>query len=182
MPSLRSPVQRAGASNPDLLSYPAVQLFVERARAVEPEFELNKPVRSELLGMNSQISVVDPASGRHHPLVSGLFSTVFGAVGPIGVEGISVRHNRVLAILGLNSRLFDSIDCSTQPPDCPAVADAAVHQSGQLISVSEKGTWRPVAPLGRLTSTSSPSVLPKIQTRNTRRIRSVSWRPIMGPS
>src|SRR5450432_979834 len=40
------------------------------------------------IGLSSQISVVDATTGAHHPLVSGLFSSVFGAVGPIGVEGI----------------------------------------------------------------------------------------------
>jgi hypothetical protein len=100
------------------------------------------------IGTSSQISVVDARTGAHHPLVSGLFSSIFGAVGPIGVEGISVHHDRVLAILGLNSRLFNLIDCSTQPPDCPAVRDAALAESGQLISVSENGRWRPVAPVG----------------------------------
>jgi hypothetical protein len=80
--------------------------------------------------------------------VSGLFSSIFGAVGPIGVEGISVRGEKVLAILGLNSRLFESIDCGAQPPDCATVKAAAVDESGHLISVSEKGTWRPVASVG----------------------------------
>jgi hypothetical protein len=106
------------------------------------------PYGPNCIGLNSQISVVDPSSGGHHSLVSGLFSTVFGAVGPIGVEGISVRHNEVLAILGLNSRLFESIDCSAQPPDCPMVKAAAIAQSGHLISISERGTWRPVASVG----------------------------------
>jgi hypothetical protein len=101
------------------------------------------------VGLNSQISAVDPNTGRHHPLVSGLFSTIFGAVGPIGIEGISIRHGSVMAILGLNSLVFpDSIDCSQQPPDCAAVLDAARHQSGHLISVSENGTWRSVASVG----------------------------------
>jgi hypothetical protein len=69
-------------------------------------------------------------------------------VGPIGIEGISVRRDKVLAILGLNSRLFESIDCGAQPPDCAAVKAAAVGQAGHLISVSEKGTWRSVASVG----------------------------------
>jgi hypothetical protein len=63
-----------------------------------------------------------------------LFSTIFGAVGPIGVEGLSIRGDKVLAILGLNSRLFESIDCSSQPPDCSTVKAAALAQSGHLIS------------------------------------------------
>jgi len=106
------------------------------------------PYGPNCIGLSSQISVVDPSGGAHHPLVSGLFSSVFGAVGPIGVEGISVRHEKVLAILGLNSRLFESIECGPQPPDCAAVKAAAVGQSGHLISVSAKGTWRPVASVG----------------------------------
>src|SRR5579859_430141 len=60
------------------------------------------PYGPNCIGLTSQISVVDTTTGAHHPLVSGLFSTIFGAVGPIGVEGISVRHEKVLAILGLN--------------------------------------------------------------------------------
>jgi hypothetical protein len=106
------------------------------------------PYGPNCIGLSSQISLVDPSGGAHHPLVSGLFSSVFGAVGPIGVEGISVRHENVLAILGLNSRLFESIDCGAQPPDCATVKATAVGQSGHVISVSEKGTWRPVASVG----------------------------------
>ena len=106
------------------------------------------PYGPNCIGLSSQISVVDARTGAHHPLVSRLFSSVFGAVGPIGVEGISVRHEKVLAILGLNSRLFESIDCSAQPPDCATVKAAAVAESGHLISVSENGRWRPVASVG----------------------------------
>jgi hypothetical protein len=106
------------------------------------------PYGPNCLGLNSQISVVDPTTGTHHPLVSGLFSTIFGAVGPIGVEGLSLRDDKVLAILGLNSRLFESIDCSTQPPDCSTVKAAALAQSGHLISVSVNGKWRSIASVG----------------------------------
>jgi hypothetical protein len=101
------------------------------------------------IGANSQISVIDARTGEHHILVSGLFSTIFGAVGPIGVEGISVRDDKVPAILGLNSRLFDSIDCSSQPPDCATVKAIAKAESGELISVSEDGTWRPTGGTSR---------------------------------
>jgi hypothetical protein len=107
------------------------------------------PYGPNCIGLTSQISVVDPTTGRHHPLVAGLFSSILGAVGPIGVEGISVRNNQVLAVLGQNERLFDSIDCRAQPPDCATVKDAAVHESGYLLSVAENGTWRPVAPVGK---------------------------------
>src|SRR5439155_11415059 len=106
------------------------------------------PYGPNCIGLSSQISVVDARTGAHQPLVSGLFSSIFGAVGPIGIEGISVRHEKVLAILGLNSRLFESIDCSSQPPDCAAVKAAAVAESGHLISVSENGRWRSVSSVG----------------------------------
>jgi hypothetical protein len=108
------------------------------------------PYGPNCIGLTSQISVVDARTGAHHPLVSGLFSSIFGAVGPIGVEGISVRHEKVLAILGLNRRLFESIDCSahTRPPDCATVKAAAKAEAGHLISVSENGQWRPVASVG----------------------------------
>lgn len=106
------------------------------------------PYGPNCIGLSSQISVVDPSSGRHHPLVSGLFSSIFGAVGPIGVEGLSMQNDRVLAILGLNSRLFEAIDCRTQPPDCPKVKARARAESGHLISVSDNGSWRPVASVG----------------------------------
>jgi hypothetical protein len=106
------------------------------------------PYGPNCIGLSSQISVVDPNHGTHHPLITGLFSSVLGAVGPIGVEGISIRHGNVLAILGQNSRLFESIDCSVQPPDCPTVKSAALGQSGHLISVSDNGSWRSVASVG----------------------------------
>src|SRR5579871_6046001 len=56
---------------------------------------ISSPYGPNCVGITSQISVVDPNTGGHHPLVSGLFSTIFGAVGPIGVEGLSIQHDRV---------------------------------------------------------------------------------------
>src|SRR5690242_19606252 len=36
------------------------------------------PYGPNCVGLSSQISVVDPGTGAHHSLISGLFSTIFG--------------------------------------------------------------------------------------------------------
>jgi hypothetical protein len=99
------------------------------------------------VGLSSQISVVDPRTGNHHPLVSGLFSS--GGAEVIGVDGIAVRGGKVLAILGEYPQAFAAITCGpTMPPDCAAVKAAAVAQAGHLISVAHDGTWRSLASVG----------------------------------
>jgi hypothetical protein len=104
---------------------------------------------SECIGLSSQISVVDPRTGTHHPLVSGLFSTLLGGAETLGVDGIAVRDGQVLAILGEYPQRFADIACGPpMPPDCATVKAAAIAQAGHLISVARNGTWRSLASVG----------------------------------
>jgi hypothetical protein len=107
------------------------------------------PEGSNCVGLSSRISVVDPGTGHHHPLVSGLFSASMGEAETIGVSGIAVRGGEVLAVLGAYPQAFGQITCGpTAPPDCAAVKAGAVAQAGHLISVAPDGTWRSLASVG----------------------------------
>src|SRR5439155_8324090 len=51
VPSLASPDPRATLPPADLLAYPAVRLFVDRARAVQPDFALSSANASSVAGI-----------------------------------------------------------------------------------------------------------------------------------
>jgi hypothetical protein len=106
------------------------------------------------IGMSSQISKIDLASGAHTAIVSGLFSSL--TLGVVGVDGVAVQMGRrpgsttgkLFAILGLSPQPYDDWSCSNQPADCSAVLAAARAQAGQLIEFTTSGTWKPVAGVG----------------------------------
>jgi hypothetical protein len=101
------------------------------------------------VGLSSQISIVNPRTGQHHALVSGLLSAVAFGNEALGVDGISVRDDKVLAIMAEYPQAFTSLNCAApMPPDCPAVKAAAIAQAGRLISVSRNGRWRALASVG----------------------------------
>ena len=101
------------------------------------------------IGLTSQISEVDPRTGSHHPLISGLFSSLLGGTESLGVDGIAVRGDKVLAIFGEYPQQFASINCAPpMPADCAAVKAAALAQAGYLISVDHNGKSKALASVG----------------------------------
>jgi hypothetical protein len=88
------------------------------------------------VGNTSQISWVNTKTGKHTPLVTGLYSLSLGQE-TIGVSGLSVRNGRIYAQIGTTSREL--------PPDIPI----AQQQAGHLISVNPRtGKWVDVASVG----------------------------------
>src|SRR5437660_12508218 len=75
-------------------------LVAEAGHGGDVCMQVGPPFGTNCLGLTSQISVVNPRTGQHHALVSGLFSSVLGGSEAIGVDGISVRGGRTLGILG----------------------------------------------------------------------------------
>jgi hypothetical protein len=98
------------------------------------------------VGFTSQISLVNLADGRHRPLVSNLFSVVDPvANGALGVDGLSVNEDRVLAIIAAAPQWFVGF-CITA--ECQAIINTADTQAGRLISVSRNGSWHAIASVG----------------------------------
>jgi len=102
------------------------------------------------IGTTAQISRVDLPDGAHRPLISGLFSSLLGGAETLGVSGIAVRGDKVLAIMGEYPQQFTSINCgSGMPADCAAVKAKALAEAGQLISVeSHTGQMTTLAGVG----------------------------------
>src|SRR5207302_2004461 len=55
VPSLPSPDPRATLAPADLLAYPAVQLFVERAQAIQPDFALRPAASASVAGICARL-------------------------------------------------------------------------------------------------------------------------------
>src|SRR5438445_10524415 len=86
-------------------------------------------------GDSSRISWVNTTTGAHTALVTGLFSVSLGPEGVLGVSGLSVSADRILAQIG------------STPSENPGVA-IGQQQAGRLISVRANGTWTSFAPIG----------------------------------
>jgi hypothetical protein len=103
-------------------------------------------------GTSSQISVINVATGGHTPIVSGLFSvlTPDGGGSVLGLSGLSVQGGRLLAVLGENPRAepLASASCTGLPADCADVLDTARDQAGQLLKVSQGGSFNLLAGVG----------------------------------
>jgi hypothetical protein len=100
------------------------------------------------VGTSGQISVISRATGSHTPLVSGLFSAREPEGGSIGVDGLSSRGGRLLAIMGAFPQAFDGASCAGQPADCPQVLATARAQAGQLLGVRASGKVKAIAGVG----------------------------------
>src|SRR5712691_5490547 len=103
-------------------------------------------------GRTSQISWVNTATGMHTPLVDHHFSVAeFRGPGPgeaLGVDGISARDGKLMAILGVFPQAFGAYQCAPGDAECAADVDAAKKQAGALLSVKASGSWRKVAGVG----------------------------------
>jgi hypothetical protein len=103
-------------------------------------------------GRSSQISWVNTAAGTHTPLVDHLFSVAeFRGSGPgeaLGVDGISARDGRLMAIEGVFPQAFANFTCAPGDAGCAADVAAAKNQAGALLAVRSNGSWRKVAGVG----------------------------------
>jgi len=103
-------------------------------------------------GRTSQISWVNIANQTHTPLVDHLFSAAefFNpAEGEaLGVDGISARDGKLMAILGVFPQAFANYQCAAGDAECAADVDAAKNEAGALLSVRSNGSWRKVAGVG----------------------------------
>jgi hypothetical protein len=103
-------------------------------------------------GRTSQISWVNMANKTHTPLVDHLFSAAeffdptHGEA--LGVDGISARDGRLMAILGVFPQAFANYQCAAGDAECTADVDAAKKEAGALLSVKASGSWRKVAGVG----------------------------------
>jgi hypothetical protein len=84
-------------------------------------------------GNSSRISWV--SNGHPAPFVTGLFSLDLGPEGVLGVSGVSVSEDRILAQIG------------STPFETPGVA-IGQQQAGRLISARTNGKWSTVAKVG----------------------------------
>src|ERR1700716_2981162 len=103
-------------------------------------------------GRTSQISRVNMANKPHTPFVDPLFSAAeffdpsHGEA--LGVDGLSARDGKLMAILGVFPQAFAEYQCAAGDAECAADVDAAKKQAGALISVRSNGSWRKVAGVG----------------------------------
>ena len=100
------------------------------------------------IGLSSQISTVDPATGTHTPLVTGLYSRSVPTQGITGVDGISTDGGRLEGVLTSYPQELDGLNCTGQPADCTDVLAASRAQAGRLIAFTPAGTFRTLAGVG----------------------------------
>src|SRR2546428_2729325 len=103
-------------------------------------------------GRTSQISWVNIANQPHTPLAAPL-SAAAGFSTPaegeaLGVDGISARDGKLMAILGVFPQAFANYQCAAGDAECAADVDAAKKEAGALLSVRSNGSWRKVAGVG----------------------------------
>ena len=103
-------------------------------------------------GRTSKISWVNTTTKAHTPLVDHLFSVAeFRGPGPgeaLGVDGISARDGRLMAIEGAFPQAFAGYTCRPGDAECAADLAAAKNEAGALLSVKADGSWRKVAGVG----------------------------------
>ena len=103
-------------------------------------------------GRTSQISWVNTANGTHTPLVDHLFSVAeFRGPGPgeaLGVDGISARDRKLMAIVGVFPQAFENYPCAAGDSGCAADVAAATNEAGALLAVRSNGSWHKVAGVG----------------------------------
>jgi hypothetical protein len=108
------------------------------------------------LGTTSQISRVDPKTGAHRAVVTGLYSRSVVNEGITGVDGLAALGGRLVATMTAYPEELDGFSCASLPADCATVLSAARAQAGQLISFTPAGTWKALAGSARATSTGRP--------------------------
>lgn len=102
-------------------------------------------------GLTSQVSQVNPTTGAHTPLVSGLFSLFDPEGGALGVDDVATQGGRLLGIEGVFPQTFQGVSCNqlpNPPADCPQVLAAAQTEAGALLKFTPGGTFKSVANVG----------------------------------
>lgn len=103
-------------------------------------------------GRTSQISWVNTTTGTHSTLVDHLFSVAEfrepGQGEALGVDGISARDGRLMAIVGVFPQALADYKCAAADAECAADLDAAKNEAGALLAVKSSGSWRKVAGVG----------------------------------
>jgi hypothetical protein len=99
-------------------------------------------------GTTAQISSIDPRSGKHRAVVTGLYSRSVVNEGITGVDDLSARGGRFVATITSYPQELDGLGCAGQPADCATVLAAARAQAGQLISFTPGGTWKAISGVG----------------------------------
>jgi len=103
------------------------------------------------LGVSGHVSKVDPTTGSHTPVVSGLFSVLDPEGGAVGIDGLSAQGGRLLGIMGLYPQAFAGADCSkvpSAPADCAEVLAAAQSQAGALLTLRSNGSFKQITNVG----------------------------------
>jgi hypothetical protein len=100
------------------------------------------------IGTTSQISQIDPKTGAHRAVVTGLYSRGVANEGITGVDGLTARGGRLEATITSYPEELDGWTCAGGPADCATVLKAARAQAGQLISFTPSGSWKPIAGVG----------------------------------
>jgi len=100
------------------------------------------------IGLTSQVSRIDPASGAHRPVVTGLYSRAVQLEGITGVDGLSAQGGRLLGAITSYPQELDGWSCGGQPADCATVLAASRAQAGRLIQFTPAGTWKSLAGVG----------------------------------
>jgi glucose/arabinose dehydrogenase len=106
------------------------------------------PAGAFCIGLTSRVSQVDPATGTHTPVVTGLYSRSVATQGITGLDGIAAQGGRLVGAITSYPEELDGWSCAGQPADCAAVLAAARAQAGQLIQFTPAGAWKPVAGVG----------------------------------
>ena len=100
------------------------------------------------IGTSGQISTLDPLTGSHAPIVTGLFSLLDPEGGAIGIDGLSTEGFHLFGIMGIFPQAFEGADCSqipNAPADCAQVLATAQSQAGALLKFGQGGSWTEVA-------------------------------------
>jgi hypothetical protein len=100
------------------------------------------------IGTTSQISRIDPKSGAHTPVVTGLYSRAVADEGITGVDGLAAGDGRLVAAITSYPEELDGWSCAGGPADCATVLKAARAQAGRLISFTPSGSWSPAGAVG----------------------------------
>lgn len=100
------------------------------------------------LGLTSQVSTVNLATGAHTPLVSGLLSLLDPEGGSLGVDDLAVQGGRLLGVVGVFPQALEGLSCANipdAPPDCAHVLATAKSQAGALLKFTPSGTFKAIA-------------------------------------
>lgn len=106
------------------------------------------PAGTQCIGRTSEISAVDPTSGSHTPLVTGLYSRSVASEGITGVDGIAAAGGELYGAVTSYPEELAGWSCAGGAADCADVLAAARAQAGRLITFTKGGTTRAVAGVG----------------------------------